>query len=203
MSTYAQCPSFALAGRIAYWDSPHRRLLCRHRAFSHQLWEPSQARMPVSLRVNGSQRAKVRPHSAVEIAYDSLPQRGTQTMPTFKVQLRYEFNSGTVNGSTERPPADLLDDNGVLMLLAAWPPQPLEVTASDEKEAVDEARRRFTDAGRRPHINERISEARFLELTRRHPPGAPGHITSVVGNWVANSGSDAWHLVYLDTPRFD
>ena len=78
-------------------------------------------------------------------------------MPIFKVQLRYEFNPGDVNGSTERAPADVLDDKGVVMLLAAWPPEPLEVTASGEKEAADEAMRRFTEAGRSPHINERIS----------------------------------------------
>jgi len=59
------------------------------------------------------------------------------------------------------------------------------------------------EAGRRPFINSRVGEPRFLELTRRQPLGAAGHITSVVGNWLAKSGSDAWHLVYLDTPRFD
>jgi hypothetical protein len=124
-------------------------------------------------------------------------------MPTLKVQLLYEFAPGTVNGSTESPPADLLGDDGRLVVLAVWPAEPLEVTASEEKEAVDEARRRFVKDGGRVFVNTRVKESRLLELARRQRPGSATNLTSVSESWVAGTRSGEWHLVYYGTPRFD
>lgn len=120
----------------------------------------------------------------------------------FKVQLHYTFEPGHVNGSTEDIPADLLGDDGVVMLLGVWPEVPIGIAAADERAAVVEAQRLFAEAGRRAFINTRIGETRFLELARRQRPGAPDHLTSVGEKWIASQDGDQWHLVSLGTPRF-
>ena len=123
-------------------------------------------------------------------------------MPNFKVQVHYTFEPGTVNGSTESPPPYLLGEDGVVMLLAVWPEEPLDIVAANEDLATGRAQMLFAEAGRRPFINTRIGEERFLQLTRRQRPCAPSHLTSVAEIWLAGTRADEWHLISVGTPRF-
>jgi hypothetical protein len=124
-------------------------------------------------------------------------------MPNFKVQLKYMFEPGHVNGSTEQPPPDILGDDGVVMPLAAWPAEPLDVKAADECAAVEQAQRLFAEAGRHPFVNLRVGEQRLLELAKRRRPGSPDNLTSVGETWLASPDGHVWHLVSLGTPRFE
>jgi hypothetical protein len=108
-------------------------------------------------------------------------------MPVYKVQQIFEFVPGTVNGSTEDPPDDILDSEGVMVPLAVWPREPLEFEADDEDEAI-EAGRRHKQKNAEPedcYRNTAISEDRFAELCSRPRPGGTPDQKSVGVDWAA------------------
>ena len=119
-------------------------------------------------------------------------------MPKFWVRKWYEFNAGTVNGSTESPPKDLLVD-GRLVPLAQWPRDgALEVMADDDREAFEQANAQYKREGCRPWLRAHVTEERFQELKVRLRPGSDGRLTSVMGTWLAKpvgEPGDLWVLV--------
>ncbi len=106
-------------------------------------------------------------------------------MPKFEVKLAFEYSPGQVNGMTESPPRDLLDEKGRLMQpLAIWPQQALQIEAASVEEALEMVKQRWKDEKQPIFLDERITRERFAELENRPRPGAE-HLNCVVACWSA------------------
>jgi len=122
-------------------------------------------------------------------------------MARFEVQMVWHFSPGRVDGSTEMPPDDILDENGRVMNLAQWPKAPLVVEARGHGQAVEEAisRRRGSEI----FVPNEIGIERVKELTMRKRPGDDRY-TSVIENWLAREeGESRWRIVsFRANPSF-
>jgi hypothetical protein len=106
-------------------------------------------------------------------------------MPKFEVKLAFEYSPGQVNGMTEGPPRDLLDEKGKLMQpLAIWPQQPAQVEADTPEQAVSLVKEQWKSQNQPIFLDERISRERFAELENRPRPGQE-HLNCVVACWMA------------------
>jgi hypothetical protein len=117
----------------------------------------------------------------------------------YQVRRVWEFCGGEAPTGTVRPPADLIDDNGHLFDLGVWPQTPLEVMASGESDAVDQAVNRFNQE-RAMFRNDLLSEERFDELMVTPRVGYPEY-TQVIAHWEVRAADPAgahWHLAGVD-----
>ncbi len=116
-------------------------------------------------------------------------------MPKFEVRVCFEFAPGQVDGVSEEPPPDLLDEKGkVLQPLGIWPQQNAKIEAAGPDEAIAALQEQWKAENQPIFLDERITPDRFAVLENSRRPGRDD-CTSVVAQWMARPyGRRDWSI---------